>query len=334
MERIDKVKESKIRISPCHSNRASELSHPCTRRLVWLRSRWKEQSLYDLGLQYIFDEGQNQEAALVRDLEAAGFKIVRQQIALDWPEHKITGHPDLALDLDQKDLDEIAARFEPGTDPTNPVPIEAKSMAPWLWDTIDGFKSVAYHPKWWIRKYPGQLLTYMLMENKPVGAFLFKNKSTGRPKEVWVSLFEHLDYAEKLIRHADLVNEYVENGETPPLDPAVDLETCSGCSFWHLRECLRGKDTGEGAELIDDEQLEGQLKRFLELKEASAEFNRLNKAINKRFYGKTALVGDIYVTGKWIPKKTGQCTAGADCPNYEETVNPQGRWHKEIALLE
>ena len=52
--RIYSQKERKIKINPCHTNRASELGHPCLRYLVYIRTSWQDRVPHGLGLQLLF----------------------------------------------------------------------------------------------------------------------------------------------------------------------------------------------------------------------------------------------------------------------------------------
>ena len=75
---VDKVKDlkaSRIKQWPCVSNRASELGHECLRYLVLMRTRWEEKTLHNVELQFIFDEGNIHEEAIINDIKKAGFRV-------------------------------------------------------------------------------------------------------------------------------------------------------------------------------------------------------------------------------------------------------------------
>ena len=61
--RFIELKKSKVRIWPCHVNRASNLGHPCERYLVYSRTAWDKKAPHEWELQVVFDEGNNQERA-------------------------------------------------------------------------------------------------------------------------------------------------------------------------------------------------------------------------------------------------------------------------------
>ena len=57
VEKILQSKERKIKGYPVNSNRASDLGVPCVRYHVLNRTRWQEKALHDVGLQFVFDMG-------------------------------------------------------------------------------------------------------------------------------------------------------------------------------------------------------------------------------------------------------------------------------------
>lgn len=319
VERIDQMKREKIKVSPCHSNRASELGHECLRRLCWLRTRWQDQAPPDLGLQYIFDQGEAEEKIAIRDLEDAGIEVTRQQKSLSWPKYQITGHLDIKASLNG----------------SAPLPVEIKSMAPWIWDGIETLADMIHSRHWWIRKYPAQMLLYLLLEGEENGLFLLKNKSTGRYKEVPIALSTAENYAEAeaLIQKAERINAHVAAETVPPVPDGIDRKVCEGCSFYGLGECITTRDTGEGAELETDPEMEETVKRHEELKSVAAEYDDLHTAISKRYRGRQVMTGDFYISGSWRSRKGGKCTAGKDCPSYKEEFQEQGSWIMKIEPL-
>jgi len=76
---IEKIYESKgreIKQYPVHSNRASDLGIPCLRYHVLNRTRWQERALHDVGLQMIFDLGNDIEQIVLRELSEAGVTVI------------------------------------------------------------------------------------------------------------------------------------------------------------------------------------------------------------------------------------------------------------------
>ncbi len=280
VQKVIEYKASKIKMWPVNANRAGELGHPCDRYLVYLRTRGMERPLHDVGLQFIFDDGNVHEASVLRDLQEAGIKIIEQQRAFEWKKYQITGRIDGKIQ-DNGDI----------------IPIEIKSFNDWNWKAInsaeDMFKSKAIYMK----KYPAQLTLYLIMDEKESGLFILKNKVNGLLKQISLKL--DFTYAESLIQKAERVNTHIQTGTLPDRIP-YDDNTCGFCSFSHI--CL--PDVTHEATLIDDPELEIKLDRRAELKEAKDEFDNLDKEIKESVKERpNVVIGKWAISGKWVDKK-------------------------------
>ena len=289
IEKITEAKQKKIHLSPCHTNRASEVGHPCERYLVFRRTRWQEATLHDVGLQYIFDEGQHQERIVLRDLEDAGWKIIEQQRDFHWPELQLSAH------LDGKVLIEAADA------PPEAAPIEVKSMAPHLWEKTNTLEDMRNAPQPWMQKYPAQITLYDLLANAPRGFLILKNKSTGHLKEIEVPL--DYEYGESLLKKCERVNVHVKNGTIP--DPIqYDDQICGRCPFLHI--CLPEMKR-DSMDLRTDPELECQLTRRAELAPLAKEYKDLDEEVKTAVKEQdNILIGDWLITGKWIHKMASQ----------------------------
>lgn len=281
VEKVNQYMASLIKIFPCHVNRASNAGHPCERFLVYARTKWNEQSLHDISLQYIFEEGKLQEIAVLKTLAEAGVIVVEQQRPFEWKKYNITGH------IDGKVLFNNQA-----------YPLEIKSMAPFSWQKINTVEDLLCNKMFYYQKYVAQLTLYMLMDNKDKGYFLLKNKSTGQLKEIEVDL--DYDYAESILQKIKRVNEHIKNNTVPePID--FDDNTCGRCNFAHI--CCNDA-ISEPLKFIEDPDFEDELDRREELKPASAEYNKLNKYIGSKLKNiDKILVGNYYITGKLVNRK-------------------------------
>jgi hypothetical protein len=297
VQKVIEYKASKIKMWPVNANRAGELGHPCDRYLVYLRTRGMERPLHDVGLQFIFDDGNVHEASVLRDLQGAGIKIIEQQRAFEWKKYQITGRIDGKIQ-----------------DNGNIIPIEIKSFNEWNWKAInsaeDMFKSKAIYMK----KYPAQLTLYLIMDEKEEGLFILKNKVNGLLKQIPLKL--DFAYAESLIQKAERINAHVQAGTLP--DRILYNDNISGfCPFSHI--CL--PDVTHEATLLDDPELEIKLNRRWELKEAKDEFENLDKEIKESVKEKPSIViGKWAISGKWIDKK-------------ELTVKASRYWQTSIKTL-
>jgi CRISPR/Cas system-associated exonuclease Cas4 (RecB family) len=282
VEKILEAKAAKIKQYPVHANRASELGHQCLRYLVLNRTRWQEKTLYDAKLQMIFDMGRAVEDLVTQDLREAGFTIVEQQRPFSWAEYQITGSIDCKIAIDGQ-----------------VYPAEIKSAASHSFDSINSIEDMKRHKYHYMRKYPAQLTLYLLMDNKDKGVFLFKNKSTGELKEIWMDL--DYNFGESLIQKAEAINKHVAEGTLPePMEYNEDI--CGDCGYAHI--CMPER-IGKEVEISDNTELLGLLMRYETLKPGAKEFDEVNDRINKLVEGREKiLVGDFFITGKWVSRAT------------------------------
>lgn len=282
IEKIYAAKQAKSRLSPCHTNRASEAGHACDRYLVLRRTRWQEAALPDVRLQLLFDEGNLQEQAVLRDLAEAGWTVIEQQRDYEWKALQLTGHIDGKVLLDGE-----------------AVPIEIKSMAPWIWDAITSMEDFDDAPRPWLRKYPAQMQLYLLLSNSPRGFLILKNKATGQLKELEVAL----DYekTEAVLARLERVNEHVKAGTEPP--PIVyDEHICGACPFYQ-RAC-QPEVLRTALDWRDDAKLAEKLERREALAPAKREYEQLDKEIKAACRGiEKAVCGEWLITGKPVTRK-------------------------------
>lgn len=301
IEKIEDLKRSRIKQWPVRSNRASDMGHECERYLVLNRTRWQEKSLHDVRLQFIFDEGNLHEGALLRDLQDAGLTIIEQQRAFEWPEYQITGHVDAKL-----------------SDNGKVIPLEIKSASPFSFQSINSAQDL-YNGKYhYLRKYPAQMTLYLLMDNKEEGLFIFKNKVTGELKEILLSL--DYDFGEQLLKKAESINKHIADGTLPECMP-YDEEICGECPFVHI--CLP-EVKRDALELETDPELENKLNRYFELKPNKAEYDRLDKELKAKFKEKEKIImGSYLITGAWVNIK-----------GYTKTVPDGAYWKCKLQKLE
>lgn len=277
---LDAETAKRIKSWPHPNNRASEAGHPCVRFLVLSRTKSNLKALHDVGLQRIFDEGNLHEDALVRAIQDSGLRVVEQQRAYEWPKFQLTGRIDGKLAVDGVCL-----------------PLEIKSSSPNIFaslrDTSSEDMIESKYP--WIRKYPAQILLYMLMEGVELGIMLFKNKATG---EVLQKIFRldgpALEYSESVLKKLEAVNAHVKEGTEPP---PVFISDCKGCPFAKTA-CYPDQDYGPGIDLLKDPELESKLSRRAELEPAVKEFDTLDREIKEGFRGRSVVVGDWMIESK------------------------------------
>lgn len=283
VEKVIEAKQAKIRQRPCHTNRASSLGHVCERKLVLDRTRWQEAVLYDVALQFIFDEGQHQEAQVLKDLTAAGWQIIEQQRDYEWKAYQITAHLDGKVVLPEL--------------PYAP-PLEVKSMSPYIWKQVNGPTDLLESRHAHLRAYPAQMMIYLLLSNSPRGVFIFKDKSSGQLKEIWMDL--DYGYAEGLLKKAERINTHVAAGTLPDRIP-YDEKVCGRCPFLHI--CLP-EVKREALDLTTDPELETKLIRRHDLYPLKKEYEAIDEDVKAVFKEHEKVVcGDFLITGKWIEPK-------------------------------
>lgn len=297
LEKVDEQLQKQIKLSPCHTNRASELGHACERYLVLRRTRWQEATLPDLSLQRIFNEGHIQERAVIRELEDAGFQVIEQQRDYEWKEYQITAH------LDGKVC--ISPQVGDGTIPNDghshtarAVPLEVKSMSPYIFKSIQTAADLM-NPRYpHLAKYIAQLQIYMLLSNADKAVLILKDKSSGQLKELWMELDYHA--AEALIQKAQRINAAVAAGTIPERIPYAE-KICGRCPF--LAICLPDVKR-DALEITTDPELEANLKRRHELAPLRAEYEQLDEAVKAVLKEhEKIVVGDFLVQGRWIEPK-------------------------------
>jgi len=90
--KVRQAYEQKRRVSPCRSNRASQIGHPCLRYLTYCRKDWKQKVLPSVELLWIFEMGNLIEEMAVKRLTKAGLLVTQQQRDFEEPKQGITGH--------------------------------------------------------------------------------------------------------------------------------------------------------------------------------------------------------------------------------------------------
>lgn len=307
IEKIFEAKAKKIKQYPVNSNRASDLGIPCVRYHVLNRTRWQEKTLHDVGLQMVFDMGNEIEDIVLKDLSEAGIKVIEQQRSFSWPEYQITGHVDGKILADDGQV----------------YPLEIKSCSPYVFKSINTINDLINGKYGYLRKYPAQLTLYMLMDNKEKAVFLFKEKSSGALKEIWFDL----DYqmGEILLKRAEEINKHVADNTLP--EPINNDMWCGNCPFDHI--CLPvqiGKeveiDTGELATMLD---------RLEELKPFTKEYDEIDEQVKSLVEGKEKiLAGYWFVTGKYLEKKSYDVPADIKAA-YEKVTK---YWRRKVQRID
>lgn len=289
--KLDSYTETQIGIWPCHTNRASSIGAECTRQLVYYRTAWEQARKPTVGLQRIFNLGNEIEKITIMRLLQAGVKIIRTQEPLNISEHQITGHPDgFVVD------DETGEQY----------PFDIKSMSPFVFVKINGPEDFIKFS--WTKKYIAQLMIYMHASQKTKGVFILVNKSTGEEKVIWID-YDPAFVAE-LFEKADTINKHVAEKTLPER-----IGYCDECSEYCPFQMLCLPDVKfETPEFVVDSELEAMIKRWQELKPAAKECAALESEIKDERIKprlapgtvgekKTMFIGPVEVNFAWTVKK-------------------------------
>jgi len=301
-DQIKKYLVAKGKVYPCHTNRASELGHPCLRYLAYTRVAWEHREPPDATLAIIFDDGNLHEEATFRLLKDSGFTITEQQKSFNWPEYQISGHIDGKILLGEE-----------------AVPVEVKSVSDYSYIAINSQADLFDPKRPWVTKWGGQLQLYLLMDNKDWGLLILKCKSPKGWFPIKVIRVD-MDYelGEELLKKAEKINKVVAQwreaesyGESLELleeylpdriEP--DEAICKWCPFLHL--CLGQREWGPELIILDDDEVLALLERREELEAFSKEYKAVDAkaktAIKNR--GENLIVGSFHATVK--TNKAGQ----------------------------
>lgn len=286
---------------PVSANHASKAGHPCERYLVLYRTRGQERRMHDVGLEFIFQRGRAAERVALDELRAAGFEVIEQQRKFQDPRLQLTGAIDGKL-------------RPPGH--RDFYPTEVKALSHFDWPKLNCMQDFLDSDKPWLQTYPAQIQLYMYLDAKPLGMWYIKDGTTWLPKSIWVEL--DYDYCEGILQKLERVNAHVAAGTLP--DGINDVDACPGCDFYHL--CLPPL-TDNALVLDDDPELVAMVARFMELKPAKAECEKLDAKLKPLLAGREkAIIGDYLVTGKLIQHSGKPATPPGEY--WRKSIKPLG----------
>jgi len=298
---IETKKTEDIKQYPIYNNIASELGHPCLRYLVYCRTNWKDRPIPSLEKLLIFEEGKLHEWKVIKDLHDAGIRVWSQGFYFGdedfFKKHLISGKIDGAIEVNNEKY-----------------PLEIKSMKSYTFESINTIEDMMNSKIFWLKKYPAQISIYMLGCNVERGIFILKNKTNGKLKQLNVNL--DYNYAESLIKKADLINEYIEKKQLPEQINNDDI--CSECDFAHI--CMPDKNYGK-IEIFDMVEVKHILDKREELLKYKKELDEIEEQL-KQFDGKPDIIicGKYRITGQWVERK-------------EYTVPAGKYWKRKIEIL-
>lgn len=271
---LNKYVGSQIKIWSAKSNRASQIGDSCIRKLTYYRIYPELQQLHTIDSQYRFNEGNYQEKLLISDMQKAGLEIINQQRDFYDQKYQLSGHID--GDILYK---------------SNKFPFDVKSVDPNIWKQIDENNIESLYKYAWMKKYPAQLQSYMFLAEREESILIFKNKSSGMIKIMWLEL--DFDYCENILQKCEKINNYVKKQELPD---RILTEDCPNCPFYI--NCCPGNQFTK-LDFINNKELEEKIELWEDFKEYALIYNKLNNQINESVKGiEKAIIGKYLITGK------------------------------------
>lgn len=314
-ERLDRTFARDLERTSRWSNWAGDLGWPCDPYQVLCRMKGHLRPPYTIGLKKVFRVGVEWEDPNYRLIKSAypPIKILDKIGKFKWDEKKISGRVDFRIEIEHpKNGDKIK------------IPFEHKTCSPTAFNSIFSHKlkgeSLTKSRYPWVKKYPGQLTAYNLMDESEYGMYFFFQKVSG-DYFFWLVPLDY-EYGEQLLQRADRVNEFVADKFIPKSEYKDICPVCDYALTW----CFPDRRFGPGFDLIESDELEAKVARFKELDQYVAERNALQKELvgDARkpglFYGKNAVLSRHIITSKEIERK-----------GYE--VKPGSYWRTDIREL-
>lgn len=274
-EAQEKYLQDKIYRSRWKSIRASGIGDKCTRRIYYYLTCGELADEMTTDLVSIFEEGKDQEPGVRRFLSELGFEVMKAGFTESWEKFNISGSVDGVLTYGGEQFI-----------------VEIKTVSDFAWDKLYEPKDFdeGYYKKWF-----AQMQIYLLLFGYKRGIFVLKRKQA---KQLRVVEFEiDYDYAEALLKKAEVVNESVKTGVPPEFLSCNPVE-CKRCPFFG-KVCNPPLDFGEGTANIEDPELEKKMARREEIKPVATEYEHLDKELKERLREiPAAICGDFAITGK------------------------------------
>jgi hypothetical protein len=277
-----KMKRSRIRISSARSTRAGSIGHPCERFIYYERTAGDLRTPHTEGLQAIFDLGNELETFVVHELEAMGLEVVQRQRDYFDRAYEIGARADVA----------IKARGWPRA-----ITSEIKGLAAHVADGIETLDDIRNSHMAHVRRYYGQLQTYLHLDGTDAGLFIIFNKGSGAL--TFIDVPRDQPYIDELLAKAARIRDAVRANEPPARH---EDEDCGRCPFQHV--CLPNRTFGPGVQIVDSEEIEQLIQLRMELADAKRDYDAADRALKKLLpEAEELLVGDFAITGKWVERE-------------------------------
>ena len=303
LEEIGRRREARL----TSSSKAYPRTHPiasdvdpesCLRRQVIEVVAWEDKPLFEAKTMARFEVGNLHENQAVINLKQDGFEVIAEQTPFQLNDRK-TGAPALRGRIDGK------IRWE-----GKEVPFEVKSMNPNVYARVDTLEDLMRW--WWTKKYPAQLLAYLIGHGHEWG-FFYLTDCMGN----WKAIRVDIDYetAERIWAFAERIVAAIADHRATKTLPAYssDPGECARCPFFK-RTC-QPDIVEQGAAFLEDVELVASIERWYELRAGAKEYEGLDKSIKKQIKGtgiERGIAGNFAITVTERPVKAYEVKARVD----------------------
>lgn len=249
-------------------NYAHSAGATCARELAYWRLHPDKALPHDDELMLIFAHGHWVAKEALSQLEKGGYEVTEQEALFEDKALRLRGRIDCKIRVDG-----------------HKRPVEVKGYHPNTWMRLNSITDFMESDHEYLRRVPGQLLSYMLMSGRAgdeIGLLYLVNKLTGKPKRIELALEgPTLEWGEKLLKKLETVNKAVDKKVLPDRIPYTP-DICGSCPF--RATCLTEMPPEAEIVVLDPEkqvELLALLKTYDENKPAHKLYEKADKTISE-----------------------------------------------------
>lgn len=249
-------------------NYAHSAGGSCARELAYWRLHPEQALPHDPDLLLVFEHGHWVAKEALYQLDKAGYEVTEQEALFEDKALRLRGRIDCKIRVDG-----------------HKRPVEIKGYHPNTWTRLNAISDFLESDHEYLRRVPGQLLSYMLMSGRQgdeIGLLYLVNKLTGKPKRIELALEgPTLEWGEKMLKKLELVNKAVEKKVLPDRIPYTP-DICGSCPF--RGHCLSEMPPEARIAVLDPEkaaELLGLLKTYEETKAVAKQYKTADDAISE-----------------------------------------------------
>lgn len=317
----NKLGESRGRFNAA-SNYASAIGGPCTRQLVYSRTRAAEAAPLDETSMANILEGNDQEAAVIRWIQDMGYNFIRSQEAFSIDEPLIHGK-----------IDGVIIAREGGVE-VGKWTAEIKSIQPGDWERLNTQEDIlrsesGWHQKWYTQL---QLAIHQMKDTRgfgPYGVLLLKDKTKKRVKPIPFTYDAAV--IERAIEKGIEVNRHVADG-TLPDRVSFAAGHCKWCDY---RLICNPEEVFMAGKNIEDREFLAKLREFHSIEASSKRADSLWNYIKETLRGvEYATCGEFQIEGKALKNGWKVNITQVFTPAFEELTKSAASIPTEAAKTE